>query len=242
MVPFLRHIEEANFQEGALLLVDKPLEWTSFDVVNKVRYAIKHHLQVKKIKVGHAGTLDPLASGLLLICTGKFTKKINELTELNKVYTGTFKLGATTKSFDAEMEEDEFYDISSITDEGIMNCATDFIGTIEQFPPIYSAVKINGVASYKRARSGEDVVMKSRKVQILSFKILKIEMPFVDFEVECSKGTYIRTLADDFGKKLNSGAYLTRLRRTMTAGYNIENAWPLSTLIEAIQQKEKLNP
>ena len=192
MIEFCSNIEEANFKEGCLFLIDKPIGWTSFDVVNKVRYAIKHHLQVKKIKVGHAGTLDPLATGLLLLCCGKYTKKINELTELDKTYTGTLKLGATTKSYDAELEEDEIFDTSKITEEQILGLVDYFQGEIDQFPPVYSAIKIDGVASYKRTRKGEEVIMKSRKITLHKFEVTNIDMPSVDFKVECTKGTYIR--------------------------------------------------
>ena len=240
MIEFCSDIPEANFKEGCLFLIDKPIGWTSFDVVNKVRYAIKHHLQVKKIKVGHAGTLDPLATGLLLLCTGKYTKKINELTELDKTYTGTLKLGATTKSYDAELEEDEIFDTSEITEEQIYDLVEHFQGEIDQFPPVYSAIKIDGVASYKRTRKGEEVIMKSRKITLHSFEVTNIDMPAVDFKVECTKGTYIRSLAHDFGEKLNNGAYLTALRRTKTAGYDIQDAWKLEDLVLAIQQKERI--
>ncbi len=239
MIPFCQNIEEADFQEGALFLVDKPLTWTSFDVVNKIRYAIKHHLQVKKIKVGHAGTLDPLATGLLLICTGRFTKKINELTDLDKTYTGSLKLGATTLSYDAELEENEAFDTSEITEDEIIKATKSFQGAIAQFPPVYSAVKIDGVASYKRTRAGEQVKMKSRPVTIHQFEITKVEMPQVDFLVNCSKGTYIRSLAHDLGKKLNNGAYLTALRRTKTSGYDVKDAWSLEDLVEAIKNKQR---
>ncbi|GLR20062.1 tRNA pseudouridine(55) synthase TruB [Portibacter lacus] len=235
MIPFVKDINETDFQEGALLLVDKPLEWTSFDVVNKIRYTLKHRLGVKKIKVGHAGTLDPLATGLLLICTGKFTKKINDLTDLNKQYEGKLKLGATTLSYDAEMEENETFDIEAITEEQILNTVENFKGAIQQFPPIYSAVKIDGVASYKRARQGEDVKTRERTVNIEEFVINKVEKPYVEFSVTCSKGTYIRTLADDFGKSLNNGAYLVGLKRTKTAGYDVKDAWDLDTLINELR-------
>jgi len=235
MIEFAKNIAEVDFLEGALLLVDKPLEWTSFDVVNKIRYTLKHALGVKKIKVGHAGTLDPLATGLLLICTGRYTKKINELTELDKTYTGTLKLGATTLSYDAEMEENEQFDISNIDNEKIEAAVEKFQGEIKQFPPAYSAVKIDGVASYKRARKGEDVKTRERTVTIHDFSVYKIALPYVEFAVECTKGTYIRTLADDFGKALDNGAYLTALRRTKTSGYDVENAWNLESLINEIR-------
>ena len=235
MIEFSKNIAEVDFLEGSLLLVDKPLEWTSFDVVNKIRHTLKHALGIKKIKVGHAGTLDPLATGLLLICTGRYTKKINELIDLDKRYTGTLKLGATTLSYDAEMEEDKTFDISNIDKEKIEAALPQFRGEIKQFPPAYSAVKIDGVASYKRARKGEDVKTRERTVTIHEFSVNKVALPFVDFTVECTKGTYIRTLADDFGKALNNGAYLTALRRTKTSGYDVEDAWELESLINEIR-------
>ncbi len=228
-------ISTADFLDGCLLLVDKPMEWTSFDVVNKIRYTLKHALGIKKIKVGHAGTLDPLATGLLLICTGRFTKKINDLTDLSKTYLGTLKLGATTLSYDAEMEEDKVFDLSEIDIQKIKEAASYFEGELSQFPPAYSAVKINGVASYKRARRGEDVKTRERTVTIHHMNLLDVDLPFVDFEVSCTKGTYIRTLADDFGKKLNNGAYLTALRRTKTSAYDVKDAWDLMELIKEIE-------
>lgn len=235
MIEFANKIEGLDFLEGSLLLVDKPLGWTSFDVVNKLRYTLKHSLGIRKIKVGHAGTLDPLATGLLLICTGRYTKKINELTELGKTYTGTLKLGATTPSYDAEMEEDQVFSIENIDLRKIAEASRHFQGEITQIPPVYSAVKIDGMASYRRVRNGEEVKMKSRTVTIHEFNISKVDLPFVDFEVSCSKGTYIRTLADDFGKKMENGAYLTALRRTKTAGYNVKDAWNLEELIKEIK-------
>jgi tRNA pseudouridine55 synthase len=225
-----------DFKAGALLLVDKPLEWTSFDVVNKIRFALKKTLKVKKIKVGHAGTLDPLATGLLLICTGKYTKQIDSLQAMFKEYTGTIKLGATTASYDAELEEEEHFDISGITEEAMQQARLQFIGAIEQMPPIYSAVKIKGVPAYKQARSGKDVKLKARNISIHNFELTKIEMPFVDFKVSCSKGTYIRSLAHDFGKALNNGGYLTALRRTKIGEYSVDDAWVLTDLIDHIQQ------
>lgn len=235
MIEFTSNIKEADFLEGCLLLVDKPLEWTSFDVVNKIRYTLKHALGVKKIKVGHAGTLDPLATGLLLICTGRYTKKINELTDLDKTYTGTFKLGATTLSFDGEMPEAETFSLEGIETQDLEKTAESFVGDLLQVPPVYSAIKIDGVASYKRVRSGEEVKMKERKVFIYEFELSRIELPYVDFKVRSSKGTYIRSLAHDFGQKLNNGAYLTALRRTKTAGYDVKEAWNLEELIKEIK-------
>jgi len=229
-------MEKYNFTEGALLLIDKPLEWTSFDVVNKVRYAIKKALGIRKIKVGHAGTLDPLATGLLIICTGKFTKKIDSYQGLYKVYDGTFRLGATTPSFDAETDIEEIFPIDHLTEEDISNNIQHFVGEIEQVPPMFSAIKVNGQPLYKKARKGEKVKIKSRMVTIHDFKIPAVRFPDVDFEVKCTKGTYIRSLVHDFGKKLNNGAYLTKLRRTHIGEHSLENAWNLEQLIEHIQE------
>lgn len=222
--------------EGSMLLVDKPKTWTSFDVVNKIRYALK--LPKKKLKVGHAGTLDPLATGLLIICTGKFTKKINELQGLDKVYDGSIYLGATTPSYDAETEIDNRFNIENITNEMLLNCAESFIGKQEQIPPIYSALKVDGLRAYKYARDGQQIEMKKRAVEILDFKLGKIEAPIIDFEVHCSKGTYIRSLAFDFGAKLSNGAYLHSLRRTKIGQYSLDNAWNLDELIEYINHSK----
>ncbi|MFK7948424.1 MAG: tRNA pseudouridine(55) synthase TruB [Saprospiraceae bacterium] len=224
-----------DFKAGALLLVDKPKTWTSFDVVNKIRYKLKHTLGVKKIKVGHSGTLDPMATGLLIICTGKFTKKLTDLQGLPKSYTGTIKLGATTASYDAEEKENEIFPIDNITPELIELTRQKFIGRIEQVPPMFSAIKVNGQPLYKKARKGEMVEVKSRTVEIFDFKIKKIEMPFLDFEASCSKGTYIRSLAYDFGKAMDNGAYLTELRRTQVGDFFIEEAWNLEELIAYIE-------
>ncbi len=213
-----------GFKEGALLLIDKPLNWTSFDVVNKIRGTLKAKLQVRKLKVGHAGTLDPLATGLLLICTGKFTKKIDGLQGMPKQYTGSLKLGATTPSYDAEMEEDKQFPIDHITEELLQKARTKFIGQIEQVPPMYSALKKDGVPLYKLAREGQSIERKSRTVTIDTFDLTNIDLPNVDFLVDCTKGTYIRSLAHDFGAALDSGAYLTGLRRTLIGDYSVENA------------------
>lgn len=231
---------EYNFKTGTVLLVDKPIGWTSFDAVNKLRYAIKHRLGIKKIKVGHAGTLDPLATGLLIICTGKFTKKLNELQGLPKTYTGTMKLGATTPSFDAESEVNETFPTGHITPELVEETRQKFIGELEQYPPIFSAVKVDGVPLYKKARKGQEVEIKSRKIVIYNFRITRFEAEEIDFEVTCSKGTYIRSLANDFGKALNSGAYLSALRRTSINDYKIEDAWDLQELVSYIQTSDKI--
>jgi len=227
-----------NFKAGSILLVDKPLKWTSFDVVNKIRYALKHKLGVKKIKVGHAGTLDPLATGLLIICTGKFTKKIESIQVKYKAYSGSFLLGKTTQSYDAEFEPDQTFPTEHITNEIIENARQKFLGDIDQFPPHFSAIKIDGQRLYKSARKGIRKEIKSRPVSITKFDLTKIETPNIEFYVECSKGTYIRSLAHDFGKACDSGAYLTSLRRTGIGEFSIKDAWNLEALIEHINKQE----
>ncbi|MCP4442240.1 MAG: tRNA pseudouridine(55) synthase TruB [Aureispira sp.] len=225
-----------DFLAGATLLVDKPLEWTSFDVVNKIRYALRKTLGVKKIKVGHAGTLDPLATGLLIICTGKSTKTIDGIQALYKEYTGTIKLGATTPSYDAETEEDSSFPTDGLTEEQLKaNCA-QFIGPIAQMPPIFSAIKVNGQPLYKKARKGEKVEVKARNITIHEFELTNIEMPKVDFRAKCSKGTYIRSLAHDFGKALGNGGYLSALCRTKIGEHSLEDAWNLPELIKHIEE------
>jgi tRNA pseudouridine55 synthase len=213
-----------DFQNGQILLIDKPLNWTSFQAVNKIKYALINKVGLpKKFKIGHAGTLDPLASGLLLICTGKFTKKISELQGQAKEYTGTFFIGATTPSYDLETEIDEKYPITHI-DEGLIHeTVKQFLGEIDQKPPIYSAIKKDGVRLYEHARAGETIEIESRKTTIYDFEITRINLPEIDFRVVCSKGTYIRSLAYDFGKALNSGAHLTALRRTKIGDYHVQN-------------------
>ncbi len=213
-----------DYKEGQILLIDKPLEWTSFQAVNKVRWLIRKTFNLKKIKVGHAGTLDPLATGLLIICTGKFTKKIDTFQAQEKEYTGTLTLGATTPSYDLETEIDQTFDISEITSEKIYEATKQFIGEILQQPPVFSALKKDGKRLYEFARSGETVDVPFRTISISEFEITKINLPNVDFRVVCSKGTYIRSLAADFGKALNNGAYLSALRRTRIGSFTIENA------------------
>lgn len=229
---FPTHID--GFQEGALLLIDKPLNWTSFDVVNKIRGTLKAKLQVRKLKVGHAGTLDPLATGLLLICTGKWTKKIDGLQGMPKQYTGSLKLGATTPSYDAELEEDAQFPVAHISETMLEEKTALFTGQIEQVPPMYSALKKDGIPLYKLAREGQSIDRKSRSVEISTFDITKVEMPSVEFLVDCSKGTYIRSLAHDFGAALDSGAYLTGLRRTLIGHYSVEDAMGVEETIAAI--------
>lgn len=205
-------------------MIDKPLDWTSFDVVNKIRWNIRKAYNLKKIKVGHAGTLDPKATGLLLVCTGKWTKRIDEYQAQEKTYTGTIKLGATTPTYDLESEEDQTFPIDHITNEKILEATQQFVGEIQQFPPMHSAIKVDGKRLYELAREGQEIERKSRTITIQDFKITRIELPFVDFEVNCSKGTYIRSLAYDFGKALNSGGYLTALRRTKIGEFDVLNA------------------
>lgn len=213
-----------EFQEGQVLLIDKPLTWSSFQAVNKVKYALIKNLGLpKKFKIGHAGTLDPLASGLLIICTGKFTKRIQELQGQIKEYTGTITVGATTPSYDLETQINETFPTEHITNELILETTKQFIGEIDQFPPIFSALKKDGKRLYEHARAGEEVEIESRKIEISEFEITRIELPEIDFRVVCSKGTYIRSLAFDFGKALNSGGHLTALRRTKIGNYNVEN-------------------
>ncbi len=227
-----------EFQEGVTVLINKPKTWTSFDVVNKVRSSLKYRLGIKKIKVGHAGTLDPLATGLLTICIGRHTKKINELTGLSKIYTGQFFIGATTPSYDLETEVDATYPIEHINEALLAEAVAKFQGKITQIPPIFSAIKQDGKRLYKIAREGGTVEIKSREVEILSFSINNINLPTIDFVVECSKGTYIRSLAYDFGKALGSGGYLAELTRTAVGAYDLEQAWELEDFIDSLPEKE----
>ncbi len=225
-----------NFQTGETLLVNKPQGWTSFDVVNKIRYRLRHITGVKRIKVGHAGTLDPMATGLLIICTGKFTKKLNDFQGLDKTYTGTMHLGKTTPSYDAETEVDQTYPTAHLTDDLLQKATTQFMGEIEQIPPMYSAIKVDGQRLYKAARKGKILELKPRNVRIDSFELTRIELPDVDFSVTCGKGTYIRSLAYDFGKAVDSGAYLSALCRTQIGDFRLEDAWELEALIEVLEQ------
>ena len=221
-----------DFISGKLILIDKEKEWSSFDVVNKIRSAIKKKFSIKKIKVGHAGTLDPLATGLLVLCTGKMTKKIDNLSILRKRYLGTITLGATTPSYDCETAINNTYPTSHITEKLIKSNINNFIGVISQKPPIYSAIKKDGRRLYMYARAGEKVEINSRKIEIFDFKIMKIDMPNIDFEISCSKGTYIRSIANDFGENLNSGAYLSNLKRTEIGDFKITNASKVNEFID----------
>jgi len=217
-------ISPEQFQEGQVLLIDKPLHWSSFQAVNKVKWSLKKHLGLKKLKVGHAGTLDPLASGLLIICTGKFTKRIMELQGMEKEYTGTITVGATTPSFDLETEVNETFPTEHIDENLIHETVKKFLGEIDQQPPIFSAIKKDGKRLYEHARKGEEVEIAFRKTTIHEFEITRIALPKIDFRVVCSKGTYIRSLANDFGKALGSGGHLTVLRRTKIGTYSVVGA------------------
>jgi len=220
-----------DYQSGQILLIDKPLHWTSFQVVNKLRWEIRQAFNIKKIKVGHAGTLDPLASGLLVICTGKMTKQIDSFQGQIKEYTGTIVLGSATPSFDLETEINETFPTNHIAEDLVRTTTEQFIGDIDQFPPIFSAIKKDGKRLYEFARAGESVDIKSRKVTISEFEITRFENNEVDFRVVCSKGTYIRSLANDFGKALNSGAHLSKLRRTKIGDFNVETADTIESFI-----------
>jgi tRNA pseudouridine55 synthase len=226
-----------KYEAGQVILIDKPLDWTSFDVVRKIRSLIK----IKK--VGHAGTLDPLATGLLIICTGKFTKKINEYMGMEKEYTGSFTLGAVTPTYDLESEPMEESDFSGISEEAIYEAARSFIGTIQQVPPIHSAIKQGGKPVYLMARKGIDVQLEARNVTIRSFTIEKIELPVVYFKVICSTGTYIRSLANDYGQKLGCGAYLSSLRRTRIGAFSVNDADTMATFVQSmVVQKDYQGP
>ncbi|TCP25020.1 tRNA pseudouridine synthase B [Tenacibaculum skagerrakense] len=224
-----------NFKDGKVLLIDKPLEWTSFQVVNKLRWHIRKQFNLKKIKVGHAGTLDPLATGLLIICTGKQTKNIETYQGQIKEYTGTIVVGATTPSYDLETEVNETFPIDHITDELIHKTTEQFIGKIQQKPPIFSAIKKDGKRLYELARQGKTTEIKSREIEIREFEITKIDLPNIEFRVVCSKGTYIRSLANDFGVALNSGGHLSVLRRTKIGDFTVENALSIDGFIDELK-------
>ena len=222
----------ADLENGKIILIDKPLDWTSFDVVNKIKFAIKK--KYGNIKIGHAGTLDPKATGLLILCTGKKTKEIESIQNADKVYTGTFFLGATTECYDAERPVNQTFDLSGITHAMLIQNANSFLGTQEQYPPAHSAVKINGKRAYELARAGKEVNIKSKIITLKKFDLTKIELPTIDFYVECTKGTYIRSLAHDFGKKLQNGAYLYALRRTKIGNYTIDDALQIEDFLNKL--------
>jgi len=241
MIEPVNHIDTADFLEGALLLVDKPQGWTSFDVVNKVRWLLRKKLEVKKIKVGHSGTLDPMATGLLLICTGKWTKKLNELQGLDKAYTGTITLGGETPSFDAETEVINEKPIDKIDLATVEMVIEQFVGEIDQVPPVYSAIKVDGKRLYKSARAGKEVKPEPRRVMVEEFEVKRFELPQIDFVVRCSKGTYVRSLAHDLGQKLGCGGYLSALRRTEVGPYHVRDSFQVSELVEKLDVSDKQN-
>jgi tRNA pseudouridine55 synthase len=224
-----------DFPGGEILLFNKALEWTSFDVVNKVRFILCKKMGVKKLKVGHAGTLDPLASGLVILCTGKATKKIEELQMGEKEYVATLKVGATTPSFDLETKEDKTSDFSHVTEDIFNTTIEKFIGEIEQIPPVFSAVKVNGKRAFDYARNGENVELKAKKITIKSISIEDFSLPSVTIRVVCGKGTYIRSLARDIGEDLNCGAYLTALKRTRIGNYKLDDAFDVEYFLENVQ-------
>ncbi|PRZ26473.1 tRNA pseudouridine(55) synthase TruB [Flavobacterium granuli] len=227
-----------DYLNGQILLIDKPLKWSSFQAVNKIKYALINKLGLpKKFKIGHAGTLDPLASGLLLICTGKFTKRIFELQGQAKEYTGTFFIGATTPSYDLETEVDQIFPTEHINDVLIHETVNQFLGEIDQKPPVFSAIKKDGIRLYEHARAGVAVEIASRKTSIHEFEITRIALPEIDFRVVCSKGTYIRSLAYDFGKAMQSGSHLTALRRTKIGDYDVKNAIEVTLFEENLKSK-----
>ena len=230
-------MNKEDYLNGQVLLIDKPLEWTSFQAVNKIRWHIKQKFGLKKIKVGHAGTLDPLATGLLIICTGKETKNIATYQGQIKEYTGTFTVGATTPSYDLETTINERFAINHITGELLTKATQKFIGEIDQKPPIFSAIKKDGKRLYELARKGETTEIAARKVSIYEFELTKTILPEIDFRVVCSKGTYIRALANDFGLALNSGAHLSSLRRTKIGEFSVEDALSISQFIEELEME-----
>ncbi len=224
-----------TYLDGTVLFMDKPLTWTSFDLVNKVRKSLRHHLGIQKIKVGHAGTLDPLATGLVIICTGKATKQMVQYQDMEKVYEAQVRLGATTPSFDLETEVDETFSWEHITPTMLNQVLDTFIGDQEQMPPLYSAKSVDGKRAYAMARKGKTVELKPQQVSIKKVETLSLNLPDLSLLVECSKGTYIRSLARDIGEKLNSGGHLTGLRRTRIGQYTVANALTLENFIEKIE-------
>ncbi|MEK6478245.1 tRNA pseudouridine(55) synthase TruB [Catalinimonas sp. 4WD22] len=222
--------ENYDFQQGEVILIDKPLEWTSFDVVNKLRY------QLKLKKIGHAGTLDPLATGLLILCTGKMTKQIEQFQAQEKEYTGTLVLGKTTPSIDLETDFDSDTPADHLTEAELEEARQQFLGAIEQIPPMYSAVKVGGERLYKKARKGKEVLVKAREVTVNTFELTRIELPEVDFRIVCSKGTYIRSLVRDFGKALKVGAYLSSLRRTRNGAFHVNEAYQINEFVDLVKK------
>jgi tRNA pseudouridine55 synthase len=232
-MPDIQIIE--RFLEGQVLLIDKELNWTSFDAVNKIRILLKQRLGIKKIKVGHAGTLDPLATGLIIVCTGKMTKSITGFQDKDKEYEAVLKLGETTPSFDLESETDNYYPTEHITREDVINTLEKFKGETLQVPPLFSAKYVNGTRAYEFARKGSDIELKAQQVTISEIELMSFEMPYIKIRVTCSKGTYIRALARDFGRKLNSGAYLAELRRTRIGDFYVHNAVSISEFEKTLE-------
>ena len=227
-----------DFVEGELLLINKPLEWTSFDVVNFLRSFIRKVYDLKKLKVGHAGTLDPLATGLLIICTGKKTKQIEQYMGMDKVYVGRMQLGATTPWYDKETDIDQTFDTSQITERLLKEKVKLFMGEIDQVPPAYSAIKIDGKRAFTYARKQNEIEIKPRKVTVHQFELLNIDLPHIDFIISCTKGTYIRSLVHDFGKSLNNGAFLTELCRTKIGEFSLKNAYTLEEIKKIILEQK----
>lgn len=231
------NLSEINFPEGYIAVIDKPLEWTSTDVVRKIKFALQH-LGYKKIKIGHAGTLDPLATGILLVCIGKATKMVNALQAEEKEYIAELELGASTPSYDMEHPIDQHYPTEHITRQMLEQALTDLTGERLQAPPIYSAKKVEGVRAYEFARAGEEVELKKALINIYEMEILDLQMPFMKIRVRCSKGTYIRSLAHEIGQAVGSGAYLRSLRRTRSGGFTVDNAWDLQNFLEKLKSTE----
>ncbi len=225
-----------DFLEGRLLLIDKPLEWTSFDAVNKIKFALLRRFDLKKIKVGHAGTLDPLATGLLLICTGRMTKKISELTGLGKTYEGKFLLGSTTPSYDMETETENHLPTDRLTENQVAEAAQTFVGEQEQMPPMYSAKKVGGQRAYRAARKGKTIDLQPNRVVIHSFEADVSQLPTVGFRIVCSKGTYIRSIARDLGEKLGCGAHLISLRRTAIGDHQVDDAVSPQSFVDGLNE------
>ncbi|MDG1504399.1 MAG: tRNA pseudouridine(55) synthase TruB [Flavicella sp.] len=230
-----------DYKNGQLVLIDKPLTWTSFQVVNKIRWEIRQRFALKKIKVGHAGTLDPLATGLLILCVGKLTKQIDQYQAQEKEYTGIIRVGGTTPTYDLESEVDQHFPTEHLTPELIIETTRKFTGEIAQKPPIFSALKKEGKRLYELARAGEKVEVPSRKVTISTFEITEINLPNIAFRVVCSKGTYIRSLAYDFGKALQSGAHLSALRRTKIGDFSVANAMSVDAFIAQLQEGDSVD-
>ncbi len=224
------------WHQGRMILIKKEMDWTSFDLVNKCKISLKYGIGLKKIKLGHAGTLDPKASGLMLLLAGKYTKLTDQIHLYNKTYEGSFYLGATTPCYDTERPIDHYFPTEHINELLILNAASQFVGEISQTPPIFSAVKINGKSAYKSAHKGKEIATRPRQITIHSFEITRLDLPFVYFKVICSSGTYIRSLAHDFGKALKSGAYLASLNRTGIGPWNLHQAVSVQQFLEKVNQ------